>query len=74
MLKAKWITVICKYSSEMDHFRVQFNSQVFSRFSENNFYEFINGYRARKAKVPIEKETGSRKSLLTLAMDAGCVN
>lgn len=46
-------------------------SQVINTFSKNNFYDFINGYRAEKSKLFIEEYAGHKRSMLTLGMDAG---
>ena len=49
-------------------------SQVINSHTQQNFHDFINGYRARKAQVLIESNADTKLALLALSMEAGFGN
>jgi AraC-like DNA-binding protein len=46
-------------------------SQVINEESEQNFYDFINGYRIDEAKKMIRDPANAQVTLLSIAYDAG---
>lgn len=49
-------------------------SQVINSHTQQNFHDFINGYRARKAQTLIESNADTKQPLLELSMEAGFGN
>ncbi len=49
-------------------------SQVINTFSGQNFYDLINGFRARKAVQLLESPGYKSRSILDISMEAGFAN